>query len=133
MRSLAREIVFKELFAKLFNPDDEEFFAVLLNEKGLTDSDKEFAKLLLSKVNENKEKYTLKLEEMANGYQLCRIYNADKCAILIGMAELENMVNTDVPVIIDEAVKLCSKFSAERSTDFVNGILAEFAKEVRNG
>ena len=28
MRSLAREIVFKELFAKLFNPDDEEFFAV---------------------------------------------------------------------------------------------------------
>ena len=54
---------------------------------------------------------------------------ADKCAILIGMAELENMVNTDVPVIIDEAVKLCAKFSAERSTDFVNGILAQYSRE----
>jgi transcription termination factor NusB len=49
------------------------------------------------------------------------------------MAELENMTETDVPVIIDEAVKIVSKFSAEKSTDFVNGILASYAKEVRNG
>ena len=133
MRSTAREIVFKELFAKLFNPDDEEFFAVLLKDEKLTDNDKEFAKNLLGIISQNKDKYLSDIERLSVGYKLARIYNADKCAMLIGMAELENMLDTDVPVIVDESVKLVSKFSAERSTDFVNGILANYAKEVRNG
>ena len=133
MRSLAREIVFKELFAKLFNPDDEEFFAILLNNEKLTDSDKVFASELLNCIFQDKEKYLSDIERLSVGYKLNRIYNADRCAMLIGMAELVNYKNTDVPVIIDEAIKLVSKFSAERSTDFVNGILAEYAKEVRNG
>ena len=133
MRSLAREVVFKELFAKLFNPDDEEFFAVLLKDDKLTESDKVFANELLTIINQNKDKYLSAIERLSVGYKLARIYNADKCAMLIGMAELENMKDTDVPVIVDEAVKLVSKFSAERSTDFVNGILANYSKEVRNG
>jgi N utilization substance protein B len=133
MRSLAREVVFKELFAKLFNPDDVEFFAVLLKDDKLTESDKAFANELLKIINQNKDKYLSDIERLSVGYKLARIYNADKCAMLIGMAELENMKDTDVPVIVDEAVKLVSKFSAERSTDFVNGILANYSKEVRNG
>lgn len=133
MRSLAREIVFKELFAKLFNPDDEEFFAILLKDKNLTESDKVFANELLGFVLKDKEKLLSDVERLSVGYKLNRIYNADRCAILLGMAELINYKNTDVPIIIDEAVKLVAKFSAERSTDFVNGILAEYAKEVRNG
>lgn len=133
MRSLAREIVFKELFAKLFNPDDEEFFAVMLKEDKLTDSDREFAKKLYDLVNENKERYLNKLEQLSVAYKLSRIYNVDKCAILLGMAELENMKETDVPVIIDESIKIVTKYSTERSADFVNGILARFSKEVRNG
>ena len=34
---------------------------------------------------------------------------------------------------IDEAVKLAAKFSTEKSTDFVNGILARYAKEINRG
>lgn len=132
MRSLAREIVFKELFAKLFNPDDEEFFAILLRDDKLNDSDKVFANELINFIQTNREKYLSDIERLSVGYKLNRIFNADKCALLIGMAELSNY-STDIPVVIDEAVKLVSKFSAERSTDFVNGILAEYAKEVRNG
>lgn len=133
MRSLAREIVFKELFAKLFNPDDEEFFAILLKDKGLNESDRVFANELLDLIIKDKDELLSNIERLSVGYKLNRIYNADRCAILIGMAELKNYNNTDIPVIIDEAVKIVSKFSAERSTDFVNGILAEYAKEVRNG
>ena len=91
MRSLAREVVFKELFAKLFNPDDEEFFAVLLKDDKLTESDKVFANELLTIINQNKDKYLSDIERLSVGYKLARIYNADKCAMLIGMAELENM------------------------------------------
>ena len=48
---------------------------------------------------------------------------------MIGMAELDNFPNTPVAVVIDEAVNLAGKYSTENSTDFVNGILAQYSRE----
>lgn len=127
MRSLARECVFKYLFSKLFNPSDEGLFDVL--KKDLNDNDKQFADSLLKCVTDNEEKYLTAISELAHGYSLNRIYNADKCVLLMGMAELDNFKETHVAVIIDEAVKLASVFCSEKSTDFVNGILAEYSKK----
>ncbi len=126
MRSLAREAVFKYIYSRLFNPNDEGLFDVLCKE--LNDSDKKFAKMLLDGVDENMDKYLSNINTLATGYKLSRVYNADKCALLMGMAELERFPETDTAIIIDEVVNLVSKFSAENSTDFVNGILAQCAK-----
>lgn len=131
MRSLARECVFKYLFSQLFNPSDEELFTVLINNENLTENDKVFAKDLKKFIDEGKEKYFGIIEELSVGYKLNRVFNADKCILLIGMAELENFKETDVPVIIDEAVKIARRFSTEKSTDFVNGLLAEYARRIR--
>lgn len=128
MRSLARECVFKYLFSRLFNPSDEGLFDVLT--KDLSVQDKEFSTKLLCSVLDNEEKYLTILSELSVGYNLKRIFNADKCAILIGMAELDNFKETPVPVVVDEAVKLASVFCSEKSTDFVNGILAEFSRRI---
>ena len=127
MRSLAREAVFKYIYSRLFNPSDEGLFDVLI--KDLDNSDKDFAKKLLGFIDENLEKYLELIENLATGYKLNRVYNVDKCALILGMAELDNFPETDTPVIIDETVNLVAKYSAENSTDFVNGIIAEFAKE----
>ncbi len=129
MRSLARETVFKYIFSQLFNPDNEELFTVLSDNENLTDSDKVFARELLNAVETNKEKYLSEIGNISSGYKLDRVFAADKCAILIGMAELDSF-ETDVPVIIDEAVKLAVKFSTEKSSDFVNGILAEYSRRI---
>ena len=127
MRSQAREIVFQFIFSQLFNPSDEGLFTVLC--KNLNDDDKLFASQLLDAVSKNKQKYLDKIEQYAIGYKLNRIYNADKCALILGMAELENFVDTPIPVVIDQTVNIVAKFSTENSTDFVNGILARFAEE----
>ena len=129
MRSLARETVFKFIFSKLFNSDDEGLFSVLCKE--LSQTDREFAQKLLQAVEVNENEYLSKIETLSIGYKLNRVINADRCAILIGMAELNAFPETDIPVVIDEAVKLCAKFSTENSTNFVNGILGEYAKNVR--
>lgn len=129
MRSLAREKVFKFLFAQLFNPSDEELFAVLLKDDKLTDSDKEFATALLTAVKDNEEKYLEIIDGLSDGYSLNRLFAADKCAMLIGIAELDNFKDTPEVVAIDEAVKLSAKFSTEKSTDFVNGVLAAYVRE----
>ena len=126
MRSLARECVFKYLFSRLFNPSDEGLFEVLI--KDLNSSDKEFATKLLNCVIDNQDKYLEVIGELAFGYSINRIHSADKCVLLIGIAELDNFKETDLPVIVDESVKLASVFCSEKSTDFINGILAEYAK-----
>lgn len=132
MRSLARESVLKYLFAKFFNQDDEELFAVLLKDKDLTEEDKKFASELLTNIETNKQDYFDRIENKINSFSFNRVFNIDKICICIGICELENYKETPIPVIIDEAVKLSSKYSTEKSPDFVNGVLSSFAKEIRN-
>ena len=127
MRSLARESVFKYLYSRLFNHTDEGLFDVLI--KDLSVEDREFAKVLLSGVTDNQDKYLGIIEELSIGFKLNRIINLDKCALLIGLAEFELFKDTPVPVVIDEAVKLSAKYSTEKSVDFVNGILGEYVRK----
>ncbi len=127
MRSLARENVFKYLFSRLFNPDDEGLFDVLI--KDLNSEDKQFAQDLLNAVLADEQKYLAEIDRLAIGYKVNRLHIADKCALMLGMAELDKFPSVPVPVVIDEAVTIAGKYSTENSTDFVNGILAEYAKE----
>lgn len=126
MRSLAREKVFEYIFSKLFNQSDEGLFAVL--KKDLKGDDKEFADKLLSAVISGEDGYYDALKRLSENFKPERIFAADRCAIFIGMAELDSFKETPTAVVIDEAVKLAAKYSTEKSTDFVNGILAEYSK-----
>ena len=126
MRSLAREAVFKFIFSKLFNQQDEGLFDVLTKE--LSSDDKKFANEILTSLNDNYDIFLNKLSDLAINFKFDRIINADKCAILIGMAEYTIFPKTPVAIIIDEAVNLSVKYSTESSSKFVNGILAEFVK-----
>ena len=126
MRSLARETVFQYLFSRLFNQSDEGLFDVLA--KNLNADDKKFAERLLGAVEKSQDEYGKVLDGLSENFKYERIFAADKCAAFIGMAELNEFPDTPTAVVIDEAVKLSAKFSTEKSTDFVNGILAEYSK-----
>ena len=131
MRRQAREAVFKFIFSKLFNVNDEGLFNVII--KDLNEDDKQFATSLLSAVEKDMEKNLSVISELAIGFKLNRLFNVDKCALLIGMTELNNFPDTPVPVVIDEAVSLSAKYSTEKSTDFVNGILSNYSRGKYNG
>ena len=131
MRRQAREAVFKFIFSKLFNSNDEGLFNVVI--KDLNDDDKKFATTLLSAVDNDMEKNLSIISDLAIGYKLDRLFNTDKCALLIGIAELDNFKETPIPVVIDEAVSLSAKYSTEKSTDFVNGILSNYVRGKING
>ena len=126
MRSQAREIVFQYIFSRLFNQSDEGLFAVLA--ENLNSEDREFADKLLKSALSGWDKYDEKINELTENFRPERIFTADRCAIKIGMAEMDAFSETPTPVVIDEAVKLAAKFSTENSTDFVNGILAVYSK-----
>lgn len=130
MRSLAREAVFKYTFSKLFNLNDEGLFDVLC--KDLSNEDKEFATKLLNGIDNSLDKFNNALESLSKGYSLNRIFNTDKCALLVGFSELNVEPETPVAIVIDETVKLAAKYSTEKSTDFVNGVLAQYVKTYIN-
>ena len=127
MRSQARECVLRYIYSKLFNPSDEGLFAVLC--KDLSENDKNFASQLLVAIENDEQKYLTAIEQLVFGYKLERIHAIDKCVLMLGMAELDNFIDTPIAVVIDEAVTLVAKYSTESSTSFVNGILAEYSKD----
>lgn len=131
MRSQAREAVFKFIFSQLFNPDDEGLFTVLC--KDLNQDDCSFATKLNNHIQENMDSLLEIISKLTVGYNLDRVYLADKCALLIGLAELNYFPETPVAVIINESVNLSAKYSTDNSTNFVNGILAEFIRGRNNG
>ena len=130
MRRQAREVVFQYIFSKLFNFNDEGLFDVLI--KDFNDDDRDFSKKLLNFVENDREKNLSLIGQLSIGFKLDRLLNTDKCALLIGMAELDNFPDTPIAVVIDEAVSLSAKFSTEKSTDFVNGVLSKYVRSKNN-
>ena len=133
MRKDAREAVLILLYGDLFDAErDETEINLLFRDKKLNDSDKIFARNLYSSVKEHEDVLLNAISDIANGFNLNRIFPVDKCALMIGMCELA--YSSDVPdiVAIDEAVNLSKKYSTEKSSDFVNGILAEYKKRMEN-
>lgn len=131
MRKDAREAVLILLYGDLFNVDrDENEINTLFYEKKLNNSDKLFANSLYSSVKEHEDLLLSLISNIAKGFKLNRIFAVDKCALLIGMCELTYFNDVPKIVAIDEAVNLSKKYSTEKSSDFVNGILAEYKKRL---
>lgn len=130
MRRNAREAVFTLLYRDLFcNEEDSSFKSKIYKEHSLTDADVIFADKLYNTIKENESILLERLANLSKGFMLNRIFNTDKCALLIGLCEMSFFADVPKIVAIDEAVALSKKYSTEKSQQFVNGILAEYKKQ----
>ncbi len=68
------------------------------------------------------------IEAHATGWRVSRMPAVDRTILRIGVYELRY---TDVPVgvVVSEAVELAKRYSTARSGAFVNGVLANIARE----
>ncbi|MBN2716958.1 MAG: transcription antitermination factor NusB [Deltaproteobacteria bacterium] len=66
----------------------------------------------------------------SDNWRLERMSRVDRNILRIGVYELKNNVpETPVKVVINEAVELAKRFGAEESAAFVNGVLDRIAKD----
>lgn len=131
MRRDAREAVFILLYRDLYcNENDPNFKNKIYKEHQLSETDVTFADRLYNSVKENEALLLEKLSDLSKGFMLNRIFNTDKCALLIGLCEMTYFDDVPKIVAIDEAVSLSKKYSTEKSQQFVNGILAEYKKQL---
>lgn len=72
------------------------------------------------------------IESVAEHWSVARMPVVDRNIIRIGLYELLSDPDTPTAVVISEAVRLANTYSTEKSSSFVNGVLATLSKTIRD-
>lgn len=127
MRNIARELAFQLIFERLFVKTeytfDEEFFASLKKEE-----DKQFAKDIVLKFDENKEYLTSLISSHLIGYEINRVYKIDLALMYEALTEIYYL-QTPHQVAINEILDLSKRYSTEKSSKFINGVISSILKD----
>lgn len=129
-----RERAFQALMSLEYEKDIVEVcrFAYLYDKDMTNDSDVEIPAFLLNLVTgveQSKNELDDKLSQyLKEGWTLERLTLIEKNILRLGLFE---MTEFDTPqlVAINEAIELSKKFSDEKSSKFINGILSKFVIE----
>ena len=120
-RTEARELAFKTIYSKFFNPTEEDIFAKA-DADGLT---------FVSEVLKNFAAHYSEINDLISanlkGYTINRVNKVDLAIIIEAIIEF-NYLKTPKEVIINEAVELSKKYSTEKSPKFINGLLKDLIK-----
>lgn len=124
MRKLAREAAFKIVYANLFHDGNGKTFrAAVYKQEKLDDEDRAFAEKLVSTVEERKEELLALIGANVERFAEYRVYAVDKAIMLVALAEIRYFDDIPPVVSVSEAAALARKYSTEKSSDFVNGVL----------
>lgn len=94
----------------------------------IQDDMKRYAMSLVDLLQEHRQSLESEIESLSHGWDLERMASLDRIIIMIAMVELLYQAEVPTKVAILEAVQIANKFSTEDSSNFVNGILNQFAK-----
>ena len=127
MRTQAREKAFQLIFERLFVKEnygfDEEFFASLKKEE-----DKDYAKELINNFAQNMSSLQNIVSENLLNYDISRVYKVDLALIYLALTDI-NYCQTPPQVAINETLELAKRFSTEKSSRFINGVLSSILKK----
>ena len=130
MRALARELAFQLIVERLFVKDnfsDEEFFVSLKKEEDIN-----FAKEILTSFENNRQQIKDTISSHLVGYEIDRVYKVDLAILCEALTEIL-FIKTPYKIVVNEAVELAKKFSTEKSSKFVNGVLSSVLKSLDKG
>lgn len=135
-RTELREHLYRMLFCLDFYQGEELFGQQELYLETLSEaSDKEKQELQdrFQKVVEHLDEIDAQIEARSNGWKASRLAKADLTVLRLAICEM--LYDADVPtgVAINEAVELAKAYGGDKSTGFVNGILASVARELPDG
>ena len=122
-RTEMRELAFKTIYSKFFNPSEEEVFA------NADQNSLEFTSKILQNFASHYQEINDFLSKKLKGYTIDRINKVDLAILILAVIELKYVKENPKEVVINEAVELAKKYSTEKSPKFVNGILANIVKE----
>ena len=123
-RSDARELAFKTIYSKFFNP--EEYNTNMFDKAN--EADLNFTSNILNNFGAHYSQINQLLTNHLKGYTVDRLYKIDLAILVVAIIELNYIKENPKEVVINEAVELAKKFSTEKSPKFINGVLADIFK-----
>lgn len=91
-----------------------------------------YAVELANTADTHQEELDAIIEPKLKKWKLNRISKVSLAALRLAVSELHYEEDIPVSVVINEAVELTKRFSGEEDASFVNGVLANIAKELEN-
>lgn len=135
-RHLSRQIVLQALYEWDFTKKKKDLKEIVkrdFEKFGFGLKDESFVFELAEGIEKNWEKIDEILKEAAPKWEIEKMNIVDRNILRLGIFELVFGNEKAVPpkVAIDEAVELAKEFSTESAKNFVNGVLAEVFKKLK--
>lgn len=135
-RTEARECGFKMIYQSFFNnqANVEPFFDCEnlqddVSAQEVLADELQFANSIFSSYQDNKAKIESKLQDnLKKGLKLTDIYSLDKAILFATIAQIDYL-QEPLGLAINEAVRIAKKYSTDKSSKFVNGVLSSIYKE----
>lgn len=96
-----------------------------------SEDEKEYIKRIYNLTVKNMKLIDTYIKKYSIGWELERISAVDKSILRVSICELLFEKSTPPAVIINEAVRMCKKYSSEVSYQFINGILGSVVKSLK--
>ncbi|MCI8459290.1 MAG: transcription antitermination factor NusB [Clostridia bacterium] len=122
-RKSARENAFRLVYEYLETGERNDFTRELLCGRDVP-ADSEFTKRIYDTVLQNFAYIKSVIERYSKDFAFDRIYKTDLSALTVAVCELLYMPDVPEKVAVNEALELSRTYSTEKSTSFVNGVLA---------
>lgn len=127
MRNEARENAFKLIFEGLFHECDVELSKDNLVELKKED-DVQFFNAIMTAFEENQLAMQQQIENNLKNYTYSRVFKIDLALIYLALAEIQ-YCQTPKAVAINEVLELAKKYSTEKSSKFINGLISAIINE----
>ena len=127
MRNEARENAFKLIFEGLFHECDVELSKDNLVELKKED-DIEFFKAIMTAFEENQQTMQQEIENNLKNYSYSRVFKVDLALIYLALTEIK-YCQTPKAVAINEVLEIAKKYSTEKSSKFINGLISAIINE----
>ena len=124
-RVLAYQLIFGYVFTKVKN---DELLLEYQSGDTLSMDDKDYIGRLYEGVVDKYDELITLISDNLHGYTIDRVYKSDLAAMLLSVYEIKYMDDIPNKVALNEALEIVKDFSEERSSKFVNGVLAGVLK-----
>ena len=122
-REISFKLVFEYMFNKKENPEALEEYIV-----GAEEDDVAYIKETYFGVCSHYDELLEKISAHAEGFSADRIFKVDLAILLLAVYEINYVTEVPFKVSVDEAITLAKKYSTEKSSKYINGVLSKFAR-----
>jgi len=131
-RRKAREIVLKALYSlEVSDGKSKEVISDLLERENINNDLAAFTRKLFNSTKNLASKADKLIGENLLNWKIERVSSIERLILRMGIAEAIEFPDIPIQVTINEAVEIAKKYTSEKGSKFVNGLLDKILKEIR--